>query len=97
MHLLQVTLAAGVATPLGSPFEGIANGTFFQQIIIQNNTAASVRIGDATVSSTKGILLSSGTPGGSLTGSMEVEYSGNLNDWYAYSDTAVTLDILYIE
>jgi len=97
MHLIQVTLTAGAATPLGSPLQGIANGQFFQQLVIQNNTASTVRVGDSTVSSTRGILLESGVPGGSITTTLSIQNSGTLNEWYAYSAAAVTIDIMLID
>lgn len=60
IHTLQVTLGAS-ATPLTT------TDTFARWVVIQNNAANSMRVGDSTVTSTKGILLASGSPGGSVT------------------------------
>jgi hypothetical protein len=65
MPLLQVTLGAGATQifPQGTA-QGVTSPKNF--IVIQNNAANAVRVGDATVSATKGIQLASGNPGGSL-------------------------------
>lgn len=53
-RLLQITLGSGATQISATP-------AYFNQMTVQNNAADNVRVGDSTVSSTKGILL---TPGG---------------------------------
>jgi hypothetical protein len=96
MQSLQVTITAtGVPQPL-TPIQlkGIANGIYFQQLFLQNNGSNNMRIGDSSVSTTKGILL---YPGGSQTGAMAIEYSGTLNDWYVVGTAGDVLDIMVIQ
>ena len=66
MHLLQITLGSG-ATPIIPKAVVPANSASWSMLIIQNNAGHVVRVGDSTVSATKGIALASGSPGGSLT------------------------------
>lgn len=85
--LLQVTLGAG-ATQIST-----AN-TPCRQIVLQNNAAAVMRIGDSTVSATKGISLATG--GTQLLSGQGVAYHTYLSDWYVFGTAAQLLDVLYI-
>jgi len=89
VRLLQVTLTA-VATQISS------SNTFCKQILIQNNAAHSFRVGDSTVSATKGILLAAGTPGGSLNSGPVDAYQSYLSDWWVFGTTNDKVDVLYI-
>ncbi len=73
--------------------EGVFS-VYFQQMIIQNNGANSARIGDVTVSSSRGIELAAA---GSVNAGALINYGSYVNDWYAYSDTGTTIDFLYIK
>lgn len=91
VNLLQVTLGSA-ATQIST------QQTLVRQIIIQDNAAHNVRVGDNTVSATKGILLASASPapGGSLnSGPMQI-YFAYLSDWYLFGTAGDLIDILYI-
>ena len=95
MQILQITIA-GTNTPqriIPLSQGGIANAIFFQYVVFQNNSGHNIRLGDSTVSSTKGILLNSG---GSETIPLAMTYSGTLNEWWVNGTAADLLDILYI-
>lgn len=89
VQLLQVTLTAA-ATQITT------SNTFCKQIIIQNNAAHSCRIGDSTVSATKGILLAAGTPGGTINSGPVDIYHTYLSDWWIFGTTSDKIDVLYI-
>lgn len=89
MRLIQVTLGAG-ATQISSN-----SGIYCSILIIQNNAAAVVRIGDNTVSATKGIALASGSPGGSSTVQPIIVRGTHLQDWWLFGTAAQVIDILY--
>lgn len=96
MFLLQVTITTTNTPQLITPAQaenGLGNGIYFQSVIFQNNGVADMRIGDSSVSSTKGIKL---TAGGSLTSSLPLAYSGNLNEWWVNGTSGDKLDILVI-
>ena len=88
MRLIQITMGAGARTQITtaqiySPF-----------LTIQNNSANNVRVGDNTVSSTKGILLASGSPGGSYT----IQRNDNripLFQYYISAPVGTIVDIHY--
>lgn len=96
MFLLQVTITStNVPQPI-TPVQraGIANGISFQNLTFQNNGSHDMRIGDSSVSSTKGIKLSTG---GALTNLIAIQYAGTLNDWWVNGTAADVLDILVNE
>jgi hypothetical protein len=88
MKIIQVTLGAG-ATPVS------AQRIPVQQAIFQNNSANAVRVGDASVSATKGILLASGSPGGSLNMAGFMVYGTDLSLYYLFGISGNVVDILY--
>ncbi|MDE2104228.1 MAG: hypothetical protein KGL39_43730, partial [Patescibacteria group bacterium] len=59
--------------------------------------AHSIRYGDATVSSSKGILLSAGTPGGAGSQSTPVNYGTYLSDWWIAGTPGDVIDVLFIQ
>lgn len=97
MQSLQVTLGSGTQTAIvpqsagGTPTQLY---TSFQQLMFQNNSTHNMRVGDATVTSTKGIVLLAN--GGSLTLGSLMEYSSDLSEWYVAGTAADVLDILFI-
>jgi len=85
MRIGQVTLGAG-ATQIS------AQNIRFAQLIIQNNTTGdNVRVGDNTVSATRGILL---TPGGFFDSKLSVA-RGQLSQYYLYGTMGDVIDYLY--
>lgn len=86
--LLQVTIPTG-----GGPIQFSTKQTLCRQIIIQNNSADAMRIGDSTVSATNGINLDPG--GDSLNSGPTVVYNSDLRDFWAFGTAADVLDIFY--
>ncbi len=89
VHVLQVTLGA-TATRISSTRIPV------RQVTFQNNAANTMRIGDSTVSSTKGIQLAFGNPGGSATMGTLDAYNTDLSEWWVFGTNAQLLDVLYI-
>lgn len=89
MRLIQVTLGAG-ATAITTN-----TAIYASFMIIQNNAAAVVRVGDNTVSATKGIALSGGAPGGSATAQLTIARGAHLSEWYLFGTATQVIDILY--
>lgn len=92
MQLLQVTLGAA-ATPLASAATSTL-GLYCSALVIQNNSASVMRIGDSTVSATRGILLAAGTPGGSSTFQIPLERGTLLEQWFVFGTAATVVDVL---
>lgn len=65
-------------------------------IVIQNNATHTIRIGDTNITSTRGILLSSGSPGGSFfVGPDSSGSARDLGGWYINGTTNDVIDIIY--
>lgn len=65
-------------------------------IVIQNNAAHTIRIGDTNITSSRGILLASGSPGGSFyIGPDESGSSRDLGGWYINGTQNDVVDIIY--
>lgn len=92
MRILQVTLTSA-ATQIS------ANSNIYcSELIIQNNAAAVVRVGDNTVTASKGIvLLPNATPpgGGSITNTLIPIRGTHLQDWWLFGTAGNIIDILY--
>ena len=91
MHLLQITVG-NTATPLIPKAVVPANSATFQFLLVQNNSGTTCRLGDPTVSATKGIVLST-TP---LQIFPSIEYSGDQTEFYLFGPGAV-IDILVLD
>lgn len=89
--LAQVTLGAA-ATQLSTISAPC------RQVIVQNNAAHSMRVGDSTVSSTKGVFLSTvaGGGGGSLNFGAMIFYGVNLMDLYVFGTQNDVVDVIYV-
>lgn len=83
-------------TMTGSAVQFSTAGVPCRAIFIQNNSTHSVRVGDANVTTTRGALLASGSPGGSLYSGPFVVYATNLFDWWAIGTNGDLLDVVYI-
>jgi hypothetical protein len=102
--LLQVTIAAtGVPQQISKSLpannqQGNAvfnnESIFFQQITFQNNGSNPMRLGDRSVSATRGIILG---PSGSNTSTVPINYSTYLSDWWLEGTAGDVCDILYIK
>jgi len=89
----QVTLGSAATQVSATPVNA-------RQVIFQNNSAANCRIGDnqvTTVGNGRGILLSAGSPGGSLNAGSLVAFNVNLADWYIYGTVGSVIDALVID
>lgn len=87
MRLISVTLGAA-ATPITTN-----TSIYASMIIVQDNATHSVRLGDNTVSATKGILL--GLGGGSSTITLAFPRGAHLSEWYLFGTAADVIDVLY--
>ncbi len=99
MYLLQVTLVA-TATPVIPKAVVPANSRSFSMICVQNNAAANVRVGDSTVSATRGILLappSGGGQGGSITLTPSLQFTGDLCEFYLFGTAGQVIDLLIFD
>ena len=92
MHLLQITVGA-LATPIIAKAVVPANSAAFSLVSIQNNGGSSIRVGDSSVSATKGILI---LAGGSMTLTPSLSYTGDLTEFYIFGAGA-TVDILVLD
>lgn len=65
--------------------------------IIQNNATHNIRFGDSTVTTSKGVVLASGSPGGSYTttGSMNGSQPvpDDLSQWYIAGTNGDVIDV----
>jgi len=90
VHTLQVTIGAATTQVSTSSIP-------VQQVIFQNNQTHTMRIGDNLASSTRGGLLASGAPGGSLNvGALTFNKCDLQQFWVAGTQNDV-LDVIYID
>lgn len=86
----QVTLGSG-ATQLS------AAHLYCSAWIIQNNATHNMRFGDSTVTTSKGTVLASGSPGGSYTTTASANGSqpnpDDLSQWYVAGTAADVVDV----
>jgi hypothetical protein len=89
---LQVTVGTG-----GGPtqFGPVHPHVPIRQILIQNNAAHSMRIGDSTVSATVGMYLASGPGGGDFNSGPVDIYNSRLSDFYVFGTAGDIVDIFY--
>jgi hypothetical protein len=91
VHTLQVTIGASTTQVSTSSIP-------CKEIYIQNNAAHTIRVGDVNTSSTRGALISSGSPGGSITtGAFGMQAATDLNQWYINGTNADVIDVIYIQ
>lgn len=90
MRIIQVTLGSG-ATQITK------SAIYTPSLFIQNNAAAVVRIGDNTVSATRGIALApigTGSAGGAYT-VYRADNRIHLSDYYLFGTAGQLIDVLY--
>lgn len=94
MRILQVTLLAGATQIVANQdFPGGGAQIYCSYLVIQNNSAANLRVGDNTVTATRGLLL---TPGGSSnTATINPPRGTRLSDWWLFGTVGDVVDILY--
>jgi hypothetical protein len=88
MKTLQVTIGAGVT-------RFTTKDTPVRQVIVQNNAAHVMRIGDVNTTASIGAVLASGSPGGSMNLGPFDTTKENLMDWYVAGTNADVLDVIY--
>lgn len=100
MKIIQVTLLA-TATPIvaqNATQNSAQLREMFQILVIQNNSANSCRVGDATVSATKGIVLAAGstTTTPPFIIAPHLEYSSDLSEYYLFGTVGALIDVMYL-
>lgn len=100
MYLLQITLGSG-ATPIIPKSLAPANSRTFSVFVAQNNGSGAVRVGDATVSATRGIQLdpppSAGVAGGSQTITPSLQFTGDLTEFYLFGTAGQVVDLMIFD
>ena len=99
MYLMQVVLLNGIPTPLIPKSLAPANSRAFSVITFQNNNATGeIRVGDATVSATRGIMLdpaaSAGKAGGAYTITPSLQFTGDLTEYYFFGTAGAIVDVM---
>ena len=93
MYLIHGTITttnvAQPIDPVGN--QGIANARSAQSLLIQNNGSNPMRVGDSTITSTKGVQLFAT---GSLDNTLALSYGGSLAEWYILGTSGDAYDIL---
>lgn len=90
MRILQVTLLAG-ATPITT------SKIYTPSLIIQNNAAAVVRVGDNTVSATRGMVLQPVTAP-AMSNYLKIDRSDNrvpMFNYFLFGTATQVVDVLY--
>ena len=92
MKYIQVTIGAA-ATQVST------SGLQCRWVSIQNNATHAMRVGDSTASvgGAKGILLASGSPGGSVTIGAFESYALDLSTVYIAGTQGDTVDVWYVD
>lgn len=92
VRTLQITLGASNTAILASASAHLNTRWF----IIQNNATHIVRVGDVNISTTRGIQLPSGSPGGSFyVGPDPAGSARDLGGWYINGTSGDVIDIIY--
>jgi hypothetical protein len=94
MQLIELAPSATGTVPVAAPQPVFRATIPFQWATFQNNGSNNMRIGDATTSATKGILL---YPSGSITFGPAQHEGQNLNEWYVYIVSGDKCDIMFQE
>lgn len=102
--LLQVTIAStGVAQQVSKSLPAASRtgpelfdpqNTFAQQIIFQNDGTNAMRLGDTTVTATRGLVLSAS---GSANFGAFINYGTFLSDWWVVGTAGDVLTVVYIK
>jgi len=90
IHTMQVTIGAS-ATQISTFSIPV------QQVIFQNNQTHTMRIGDNLTSSTRGGLLASGAPGGSLNVGALTFNKCDLQQFFVAGTQNDVLDVIWVD
>jgi hypothetical protein len=91
MKSLQVTIGAGTNTQFTTSDIPV------RQIIVQNNAAHNARIGDVNTTTSRGALLASGSPGGSINLGPFYDNPENLKEWFVAGTQNDVIDIIFTD
>ena len=96
MRLIQLVMT-GSAIQISPNLNGFnQSGQVYCSLLqIQNNGAANIRVGDNTVSATRGIIIGPGTPGGSDSITPYIVRGTMLAQWWVFGTASDVVDILY--
>lgn len=90
-HTLQVTIGSGVT-------QITTTNTYARQIIFQNNQTHSMRVGDSATTSSRGALLASGSPGGSMNVGPAGALAGlDVSSWFVAGTQNDVLDVIWFD
>ena len=91
VHTFQVTIGASTTqiTTIGN--------TLAREVSFQNNATHTMRVGDSNTSSTRGALLSSGSPGGSVTFGPVTSGTIDLSTFWVNGTQNDVLDVVYVD
>lgn len=83
-----------IQVTIGASATQVSAILYCRWVVFQNNASHNIRIGDSTVTSSKGILLASGTPGGSFTLQPDPQPEIiNLSQWYVSGTQNDVVDV----
>jgi hypothetical protein len=94
MQLLQLAPSSTGTVPVAPRYNVLVPTIPFQWATFQNNGTNSMRIGDSSTSSTRGILL---PPTAALTFGPAQHEGQNLNEWFVYIVSGDKCDIMFQE
>ena len=89
LKTLQVTIGAAVT-------QFSTTNIPCYQVIVQNNSTHTMRIGDKNTSATRGALLAAGTPGGSVNLGTFTMVNTDLMEWWVAGTQNDVVDVIYI-
>jgi hypothetical protein len=67
---------------------------YFQQLLVQNNSAVNVRLGDVSVTTTRGLLI---VPSSSGNFGALINYGSYLGDWYIAGPAGTVIDFICLQ
>jgi hypothetical protein len=94
MRLIQLTLGAAATQITPNTNTTSTMPIYVSTLIIQNNAAAAIRIGDNTVTATKGIALNPSAVGPELV-TFQMVRGSLLSQWYIFGTAGNIIDIMY--
>lgn len=94
----KVQLSAGIAQPGTAIGAGVGlppvGNIYVQQLIVQNNGGNDMRLGDTTVTATRGLVLGSS---GSINMGAFINYGTFLSDWWVFGTAGDVVDFVYVQ
>lgn len=94
----KVQLSTGIQQPGVSVGAGVGGpelgNIYVQQLIVQNNSAAAMRLGDVTVTATRGLVMGQS---GSINMGAFINYGTFLSDWWVFGTAGTVVDFLYVQ